>query len=77
MGVRIIAAPRRVGAKGDHLQFIITDNTATIRCVGFGMGNLEKKLLDNEFFNLAYEAQLNRYNGNTNVEFIASDIQFE
>jgi len=77
MGVRLLSAPRRVGAKGDHLQFTITDNTGTIRCVGFGMGNLEKKLLDNEFFSIAYEAQLNRYNGNTSVEFIASDIQFE
>jgi single-stranded-DNA-specific exonuclease len=77
MGVRLVSAPRRVGAKGDHLQFAITDNTATIRGVGFGMGNLEKRLLDNEFFNIAYEAQLNRYNGNTSVEFITTDIHFE
>jgi len=77
MGVRLVSAPRRVGAKGDHLQFAITDNTATIRGVGFGMGNLEKKLLDNEFFNIAYEAQVNRYNGNTTVEFITTDVQFE
>jgi single-stranded-DNA-specific exonuclease len=76
-GVRLIAAPRRVGSKGDHLQFAITDNTATVRCVGFRMGHLEKKLLDNEYFNIAYEAQLNHYNGNTSVEFIATDIQFE
>jgi single-stranded-DNA-specific exonuclease len=76
-GVRLIAAPRRVGAKGDHLQFAITDNTATIRCVGFRMGHLEKKLLDNEYFNIAYETQLNHYNGNTSVEFITTDIQFE
>ncbi|MCU0914780.1 MAG: single-stranded-DNA-specific exonuclease RecJ [Planctomycetes bacterium] len=76
-GVRLIAAPRRVGAKGDHLQFAVTDNTATVRGVGFRMGHLEKKLLDNEYFNLAYEAQLNHYNGNTSVEFIATDIQFE
>ncbi len=76
-GVRLIAAPRRVGSTNDHLQFAITDNTATVRCVGFRMGHLEKRLLDHEFFNIAYEAQLNRYNGNTNVEFIAVDIQFE
>jgi single-stranded-DNA-specific exonuclease len=76
-GVRLIAAPRRVGTKGDHLQFAITDNTATIRCVGFRMGHLEKRLLDNEYFNIAYEAQLNHYNGNTSVEFITTDIQFE
>lgn len=76
-GVRLAAAPRRCGSTNDHLQFAITDNTATIRCVGFRMGGLEKKLIDNEYFNIAYEAQLNRYNGNTTVEFIAVDIQFE
>ncbi len=76
-GVRLAAAPRRCGSTNDHLQFVITDNTATIRCVGFRMGGLEKKLVDNEYFNIAYEAQLNHYNGNTTVEFIAVDIQFE
>ncbi len=76
-GVRLAGAPRRVGSRGDHLQFAITDNAATIRCVGFRMSHLEKKLLDNEYFNIAYEAHLNRYNGNTSVEFITVDIQFE
>jgi single-stranded-DNA-specific exonuclease len=76
-GVRLATAPRRVGSRNDHLQFAMTDNTATIRGVAFRMGHLEKRLLDNEYFNIAYETQLNRYNGNINVEFIATDIQFE
>lgn len=76
-GVRLAAAPRRCGSTNEHLQFAITDNTATIRCVGFRMGGLEKKLVDNEYFNIAYEPTLNHYNGNTTVEFIAVDIQFE
>jgi len=76
-GVRLAAPPKRCGSTNDHLQFAITDNTATIRCVGFRMGGIEKKLIDNEYFNIAYEAQLNHYNGNTTVEFIAVDIQFE
>lgn len=76
-GVRLAAAPRRCGSTNDHLQFAITDNTATIRCVGFRMGGLEKKLIDHEYFNIAYEATLNHYNGNSSVEFIAVDIQFE
>ena len=76
-GVRLAAAPRRVGAKGDHLQFAITDNTNSIRCVGFRMGHLEKKMLEKDCFDVAYEAQINHYNGNTNVEFIAVDVQFE
>ena len=76
-GVHLAAAPKRIGAKGDHLQFIITDNTNSIRCVGFRMGHLEKKLLETEYFSVAFEPQINRYNGNSSVEFITSDLQFE
>ncbi len=76
-GVRVASPPRRVGARSDHLQLVITDNTATIRCIGFGMGKLEKKLLETDYFDVAYEPQLNHYNGNTTVEFNLRDIQFE
>ena len=76
-GVRLAAPPRTCGSKSNHLQLAITDNTNAIRCIGFGMGKLEKKLLDNEFFNVAYQPQLNTYNGLTNVEFVLADIQFE
>lgn len=74
-GVRLVAAPRRVGAKGNHLQFAITDNTASVRCVGFKMGHIEKKLIDQECFDIAYEPQVSTYNGG--VEFVTTDIQFE
>ena len=76
-GVRLASPPRKVGARGDHLQLAITDNTASIRCIGFRFGKLEKKLLEHEFFNVAYQPQINTYNGNSNVEFVISDIQFE
>jgi hypothetical protein len=48
-----------------------------MRCVGFGFGRLEKKLLEREFINVAYQPQFNTYNGNTNVELVINDIQFE
>ena len=76
-GVRLIGPPRRVGAGRDHLQLAITDNTASVRCIGFRFGKLEKKLLEIEFFNVAYQPQINTYNGNSNVEFVLTDIQFE
>jgi len=77
MGVRLASPPRKVGARGDHLQLAITDNTASVRCIGFRFGKMEKKLLEHEFFNVAYQPQINTYNGNTNVEFVLSDIRFE
>jgi single-stranded-DNA-specific exonuclease len=76
-GVCLAAPPRKVGTGGQHLQLTITDNTAAVRCIGFGFGNLEKKLLDHEFFNVAYQPQLNNYNRAGNVEFVLEDVQFE
>ena len=76
-GVRLASPPRRVGVKGDHLQLAITDNTASVRCIGFRFGKLEKKLLECECFNVAYKPQINTYNGNSSVEFVISDIRFE
>jgi single-stranded-DNA-specific exonuclease len=76
-GVRLIGPPRRVGAGRDHLQLAITDSTASVRCIGFRFGKLEKRLLEAEFFNVAYQPQINTYNGNSNVEFVLTDIQFE
>lgn len=76
-GLHLASPPRRVGTAGEHLQLIVTDNTATMRCIGFGFGRLEKKLLEHEFFNAAYQPQFNTYNGNTNVELVLADIQLE
>jgi single-stranded-DNA-specific exonuclease len=76
-GVRLASPPRRVGAGHEHLQLAITDNTATIRCIGFRFGKLEKKLQENEFFDVAYQPQINTYNGNSSVEFVLTDIQLD
>jgi single-stranded-DNA-specific exonuclease len=76
-GVRRISPPRRVGTKGDHLQIAVTDNTASLRCIAFNMGRLEKKLLEVEHFHIAYEPQINTWNGNSAVQLNITDIQFD
>jgi len=76
-GVRLIAPPRKVGVRGEHLQLTISDNTAAVRCIGFGMGMLEKKLLETDVFNVAYHPQIDTYNGTNNVQFVLADIRFE
>lgn len=75
--VRCISPPRCVGARGDHLQVSITDDTASVRCIGFNMGKLEKKLLETEVFHVAYEPRLNTFRGVTTVQFVLNDIQFD
>jgi len=76
-GVRLASPPRRVGARGDHLQLAITDNNACVRCIGFGMGKLEKKLLEADYFNVAFQPQINNFNGTSNVQFVLEDVQFD
>ncbi|HUW18143.1 MAG TPA: single-stranded-DNA-specific exonuclease RecJ [Sedimentisphaerales bacterium] len=76
-GVRLAAPPRKVGSRSEHLQLAITDNKTAVRCIGFRFADLEKKLLEHEFFNVAYQPQINNYNGSSNVEFVLADIQFE
>jgi single-stranded-DNA-specific exonuclease len=76
-GLRLAGAPRKVGAKGDHLQLTVTDNTATVRCIGFKMGKYEKKLLEKDFFSLAYEPDINHFNGQSTVQLVLSDINFD
>jgi single-stranded-DNA-specific exonuclease len=76
-GVQLCTPPRRVGTNGDHLQLAVTDNTNCIRCIAFRMGKLEKKLLEQPYFNIAYRPQFDTYNGGNNIQLIVSDIQFE
>jgi single-stranded-DNA-specific exonuclease len=76
-GVRLIAPPRRVGVRNDHLQLSIADASGAVRCIGFGMGTLEKKLVETDTFSVAFEPQHNTYNGKTMLQFVLNDIQFE
>jgi single-stranded-DNA-specific exonuclease len=76
-GVHLCSPPRRVGTNADHLQFAVTDSTNSIRCIGFRMGPLEKKLLERDCFNIAYHAAIDSFNGNRSVQLVIEDIRFE
>ncbi len=76
-GVRLCGSPRRVGTNADHLQLAVTDHTNSIRCIGFRMGALEKKLLEHECFDIAYHAAIDSFNGNRSVQLVIEDIRFE
>jgi len=76
-GVRLAAPPRCVGTGNKHLQLVIADNRNTLKCIGFGMGTMEKKLLEHDFFNVAFQSQINTYNGTSQVQLVLDDIKFE
>jgi single-stranded-DNA-specific exonuclease len=75
--VRLCSPPRRVGTNADHLQLAVTDYTNSIRCIGFRFGHLEKKLLEQDIFNIAYHASIDSFNGNSSIQLVIEDIQFE
>ncbi|MFI4912494.1 MAG: single-stranded-DNA-specific exonuclease RecJ [Sedimentisphaeraceae bacterium JB056] len=76
-GVRLIGRPRVIGASGDHLQFAVKDRSGSMACVGFGMANLEKKLLETDYFSIAYEPQMNEFRNVKTPQFIIKDIKFD
>ncbi len=76
-GVCLCSAPRRVGTNADHIQLAVTDHTNSIRCIGFRLGHLEKKLLERDSFNIAYHAAIDTFNGNSSVQLVIDDIRFE
>jgi single-stranded-DNA-specific exonuclease len=76
-GVRLIASPRRVGQEGEHLQIAVCDNGANARCIGFNMARIENKLLENEFFSIAFEPQIDDFYDELAVQLALKDIQFE
>ena len=59
------------------MQLTIGDNSGAVRCIGFSMGPLEKKLLETDFFSVAYKPQMDTYNGGDKVQFVIEDIKFD
>jgi len=81
--LRLVAPPRKIGSKGDHLQLTVAPRNdqqahltpgGVIRAVAFGKARWEKKLLDAESFDLAFQPVINHFNGNTTVEMIVKDL---
>jgi len=81
--LRLVNPPRKMGAQGDHLQLTVAPRAdqqahltpgGVIRAVAFGKARWEKKLLDAESFDLAFQPVINHFNGDTTVEMIVKDL---
>lgn len=75
--VRIAGEPRLMGKKGDHVSFYVTQGSASIRAVGFGMGECFEKLVRADTCSLAFRPHINEWNGTTSVELKLEDIRLE
>ena len=73
---RLVQQPRRVGRTGQTLSMVVGQNDATMRAVGFGMGDLAEALEAVATVDLAAEPMLSTFGGMTNVELRLRDVKW-
>ncbi len=73
--VELAAAPRRVGKTGEHVQMLVKQNGATMKCVAFNRPDLADALKPGDRIDLAGEPGINEYNGYRNVELQLADVR--
>ncbi len=76
-GVRLLGKPRVIGTGSEHLQFVVGDSSGSMACVAFGMAKLEKKLLESDYFSIAFNPQMNEFRNVSTPQFIIKDIKFD
>lgn len=64
-----------VGADSKHLRLRILKNNHPINCIGFGMGEFTKLLNKGDFINLAFQIDINSYQGIESVQLLIKDIK--
>jgi len=75
-GVELVTVPRRVGKEGNHLQLLVRQGGASIKCIAFSAGPLFDRLRAGTKLDLAVEPCLNEFNGHCNVELEVKEIRF-
>ena len=76
LDVEIIGEPRRMGSNGQHVSFYVRQDAASLRVVGFSFPHFDR-LLRGTLCDIAFQPQINRWNGSTSVELIMKDIAFD
>ncbi len=72
--VRLNAPPRRVGATGAHLQLTVAQGPHLVRCIAFGMGELEPQLQVGANLNLIVEPRVDYWEGRARVDLQIVDV---
>ncbi len=74
--VELADEPRTVGQRGDHLQCTFRENGATLRAIGFGLGEHIEDLKQHRRCRVAFEPLINDFNGRRTAEMQIVDLQF-
>ena len=75
-GCKVVTPPRRMGRTGQTAAMILGQGEATIRAVGFGMGDLADLLAGINTVDVAAQPFLNTFGGRTTVELRLRDVSW-
>ena len=70
-----VASAAAVGIDNKHLKLRIIKNNRTINCIGFSMGQYAPLLNRGDFVNIAFQLDINSYQGTETVQLILKDIK--
>ncbi len=74
-GCKLIMPPKRLGRNGKTLSMMLEQNGATMRAIGFDMGDLADDLVGVNQIDVAAEPVINRFNGRSNAELKLIDVK--
>ncbi|MHC4997008.1 MAG: single-stranded-DNA-specific exonuclease RecJ, partial [Planctomycetota bacterium] len=75
-GLTLRQPARTMGAQARHLNLTVQQDNQSIRCVGWSMGDLARRLPAGVGIDLIVEPTLNTYQGRTTVELIIKDLRW-
>ena len=65
----------KMGADGKHLRIRLVNNGKYINCVGFGMGEYADCIREGDTVDVAFNLDINDFNGVQNVQLMLKDIK--
>lgn len=74
--VELAKEPRCVGKKQEHLQAVFRENGASLKAIGFGLGDRLEDLKQHRRCRVAFEPIINEFGGRRSVEMQMIDLQF-
>lgn len=75
-GVKVLAS-QSMGVDKKHIRVRLSDGSNVFNAVGFGMGELEGKLEPGIMVSIAFNMNINTYQGNESLQLLLKDIKFE
>ena len=74
-GLKVIAC-QTMGVDKKHLRLRLSDGSNVFNAVGFGMGELSEKLNICAIVSVAFNMNVNTYQGSETLQLILKDIKF-